>query len=102
MFIVESIGKIRRMYFTNQKSIKAIAKELNVSKNTVKKVIRSNKTKFEMVKTIRSKPILGQHLESLNKLLEDNSKEPARRRMTAKNYMRNCKEYLGIMVAMNQ
>jgi isopenicillin N synthase-like dioxygenase len=47
---VESIAKIRRMYHVNNKGIKTIAKELKISKNTVKKVIRSETTKFELVK----------------------------------------------------
>ena len=42
MFIVESIAKIRRMYHVDGKAIKVIARELNISKNTVRKVIRSN------------------------------------------------------------
>lgn len=47
---MESIAKIRRMYHVNNKGIKTIAKELKISKNTVKKVIRSETTKFELVK----------------------------------------------------
>ena len=45
MFIVETIGRIRRMYHVDGKTIKKIARELNISKNTVKKVIRSDQTK---------------------------------------------------------
>ena len=69
MFIVESIAKIRRMYHVDGKAIRAIAKELNISKNTVKKVIRSNETKFQLAKYIKDKPVLGKHLEILNQLL---------------------------------
>lgn len=50
MFIVESIAKIRRMYYVDGKGIRAIGRELNISKNTVKKVIRSDATKFELTK----------------------------------------------------
>lgn len=46
---MESIAKIRRMYHVNGKGIREIARQLNISKNTVKKVIRSNETKFELV-----------------------------------------------------
>ena len=84
MFIVESIAKIRRMYHVHGKAIRAIAKELHMSKNTVKKIIRSNETKFELAKHTKGKPVLGKHLEILNQLLEENTKEPVRRRMTAK------------------
>ncbi len=84
MFIVESISKIRKMYHVDGKAIRAIAKELNISKNTVKKVIRSNATKFELAKYSKAKPVLGEYLAMLNQLLAENIKEPVRRRMTAK------------------
>ncbi|WP_367363757.1 helix-turn-helix domain-containing protein [Candidatus Tisiphia endosymbiont of Nedyus quadrimaculatus] len=80
---METIGRIRRMYYVDGKAIKAIARELNISKNTVKKVIRSNQTKFELAKYSKGKPVLGNHLEVLNQLLAENSKESVRRRMTA-------------------
>ncbi len=84
MFIVESIAKIRKMYHVDGKAIKAIAKELNISKNTVKKVIRSDATKFELAKYTKAKPVLGEYLAMLNQLLAENIKEPVRRRMTGK------------------
>lgn len=84
MFIVESIAKIRKMYHVDGKKIKAIARELKVSKNTVKKVIRSNATNFELSKYEKGKPVIGNYLPVLDKLLEENLKEPVRRRMTAK------------------
>ena len=42
MIIVETIAKIRRLYYVQNKGIKTIARELNLSKNTVKKVIRED------------------------------------------------------------
>ena len=81
---MESIAKIRKMYHVHGIPIKAIARELNISKNSVRKVIRSNETKFELAKYTKDKPALGKHLEVLNQLLEENTKEPVRRRMTAK------------------
>lgn len=86
MLIVETIAKIRRMYFVNSKPIREIARDLRVSKNTVKKVIRSDATKFELAKYERRKPAIGDYLEHLHKLLQDNLKEPLRRRMTAKKF----------------
>ena len=35
----------------------------------VRKVIRSNETKFELAKYTKDKPALGKHLEVLNQLL---------------------------------
>lgn len=97
---MESIAKIRKMYHVDGKAIRAIAKELNISKNTVKKVIRSNETKFELAKYTKDKPVLGKHLETLNQLLQENTKEPVRRRMTAKNYFSSF-ELQVILVVMN-
>jgi DNA-binding transcriptional regulator LsrR (DeoR family) len=40
MLIVETIAKIRRAYFVQKKSIKAICRELGVSRKVVRKVLR--------------------------------------------------------------
>tara|TARA_B110000211_G_scaffold164584_1_gene185796 strand:+ start:213 stop:548 length:336 start_codon:yes stop_codon:yes gene_type:complete len=55
MFIVESIEKIRRMYHVEKKSIKAITRELKISKNTVRKIIRSDATEFALAKYTKNK-----------------------------------------------
>jgi len=103
VFIVESITRIRRMYHVDGKGIRAIARELNISKNTVKKVIRSDATKFELAKYTRTKPVLGEYLTVLNQLLEENTKEPLRRRMTAKKLHQQLKlsGYLGSYESVN-
>jgi hypothetical protein len=41
MLIVETIAKIRRAFFVQGKPIKAICRELSVSRKVVRKVIRS-------------------------------------------------------------
>ena len=41
MLVVETIAKIRRAHFIDGQSIKQICRELRVSRNTVRKVIRS-------------------------------------------------------------
>ncbi len=84
MLIVESISKIRRMYHIQNKSIKAIAKELSISRNTVRKIIRSNATRFEMAEYNRTTVGLDGYLPRLKQMLEENTKEPLRRRLTAK------------------
>jgi transposase-like protein len=40
MLLVETIAKIRRAFFVQGKSIKAICRELGVSRKVVRKVIR--------------------------------------------------------------
>lgn len=81
---METIGKIRRMYHVKGKKIKEIARELGVSKNTVKKVIRSDETKFEFAKQVRKKPVIDGYRNKLKTILIENSKEPKRRNLTAK------------------
>jgi hypothetical protein len=47
MLVVETIGRIRREHFVKGKSIKEIVRDLKVSRNTVRKVLRSGATCFE-------------------------------------------------------
>ncbi|MCJ2017602.1 hypothetical protein MKK84_09240, partial [Methylobacterium sp. E-065] len=44
MLVVETVAKIRRAYFVQQKPIKQICRELKVSRKVVRKVIRSEAT----------------------------------------------------------
>jgi len=47
MLTVETIGRIRREHFVKGKTIKEITPDLKVSRNTVRKVLRSGETAFE-------------------------------------------------------
>jgi DNA invertase Pin-like site-specific DNA recombinase len=44
MLVVETIGRIRREHLVKGKPIKEIVRELKVSRNTVRKVLRSGAT----------------------------------------------------------
>ena len=44
MLVVETIARIRREYFVKGKPIKEIVRDVKVSRNTVRKVIRSQAT----------------------------------------------------------
>ena len=44
MLIVETIARIRREHFIKGKTIKEIARDLKMSRNTVRKVLRSGET----------------------------------------------------------
>ena len=46
MLVVETIGRIRREHFVQGKSIREIARDLNLSRHTVRKVLRSEETSF--------------------------------------------------------
>jgi transposase len=46
MLVVETVAWIRREHLVKGKSIKEIARELNLSRNTVRRVLRSGETAF--------------------------------------------------------
>jgi predicted transcriptional regulator len=46
MLVVETVARIRREHFAKGKTIREIARDLGVSRNTVRKVLRSGKTSF--------------------------------------------------------
>jgi len=59
MLVVETIAKIRRASFQDKKSIKQICRELRVSRNTVRKAIRSATTELTYERTIQPLPKIG-------------------------------------------
>ena len=46
MLIVETIGRIRREHLVKGKSIKEIVRDLKISRNTVRRILRSGETSF--------------------------------------------------------
>src|SRR5262249_46510434 len=59
MLTVETIGRIRREHFIKGKTIREIARDLKVSRNTVRKVLRSGATTFEYERNVQPRPKLG-------------------------------------------
>jgi predicted transcriptional regulator len=59
MLVVETIARIRREHFIKGKTIKEIARDLKVSRNTVRKVLRSGETSFEYERVVQPRPTLG-------------------------------------------
>jgi len=84
MLTVETIAKIRRYYFVEGRGIKQITHELRLSRNTVRKVIRSNATEHRYDREKQPRPQLGDYLERLTLLLESDLGKPKRRRLTAR------------------
>ena len=82
MVVVETIGRIRREYSVKGKSIKQIARELQLSRNTVRKVLRSGATSFEYMRAVQPRPKLGAWHGDLDRMLSDNEARPARERLT--------------------
>ena len=82
MLVVETIGRIRRAHFIKGKSIKQIVRELKVSRNTVRKVLRSGATAFEYGRQVQPRPKVGPWRGDLDQMLAANEAKPARERLT--------------------
>ena len=89
MLVVETIAKIRRAHFVEGKSIKQICRELRLSRNTVRKVIRSGATEFTYDRTTRPRPKIDPWRSELDGLLTENALRPKRERLTL---IRICEE----------
>ena len=83
MLIVETIRKVRLAYHRDGKSIRKTAKDLRLSRNTVRKVVRSDRTAFEYQRSKQPFPKLGAFLEELERRLEEDQQLPKKRRRTA-------------------
>ncbi len=82
MLVVETIARIRGEHFVQGKSIKEIARDLRLSRNTVRKVLRSGETSFAYERQVQPRPKLGRWKEELDRLLAANVEAPARERLT--------------------
>ena len=82
MLTVETIGRIRREHFLKGKTIKEIARALRVSRNTVRKVLRSGETSFEYERNVQPRPKLGRWTAELENLLTSNAAKPSREQLT--------------------
>ena len=69
MLNVETIRKVRKAHFVDGKGIRQIAREFNLSRNTVRDVIRSGKTDQKYERSIQPRPKLGSFADRLSELL---------------------------------
>ena len=82
MLVVETIARIRRAHLVQGKSIKAICRELRVSRKVVRKVLRSEATEFHYEREQQPMPRLGAWREELDRLLAANAARAVRERLT--------------------
>ena len=82
MLVVETIARIRRAYFIQDKSIKQICRELRVSRNTVRKVVRSGATEFSYDRSTQPRPKIDPWRFELDEMLAENARQPKRQRLT--------------------
>ena len=79
---METIRKIRCAYQRDGKSIRQIARELHLSRNTVKKVLRGESTEFTYARTAQRLPKLGPYEETLLRCLAEDADKPCREQRT--------------------
>ncbi|MBF0554404.1 MAG: IS21 family transposase [Nitrospirae bacterium] len=83
MLIVETIRKIRVSYHRDKKSIRQIAREYRLSRNTVKKIIRGDSTENTYKRRVQLLPKLGPYEKSLVECLEVDKALSKREQRTA-------------------
>ena len=81
MLVVETVAKIRRLHWVQGKSIKAICRELGISRKVVRKVLRSGETEFRYSRARQPQPKLGPWQADLERLLEANEARPRREKL---------------------
>ncbi len=79
---VDTIARVRREFYVRGRSIKEICRELDISRNTVRKILRSGATAFEYERSVQPQPKIGPWREELDRLLATNAARSSRERLT--------------------
>ena len=79
---VDTIARVRREFHQRKRSIKQIARELHISRNTVRKILRSDATAFSYERERQPLPRIGPWKGELDRLLVANEGKAARERLT--------------------
>lgn len=82
MVTVETIGRVRHAFLVKKKGIKRIARELRLSRNTVRSIVRSEETEHRYRRREQPLPQIGPFATQLDALLEANSGKVPRERLT--------------------
>ena len=88
MVSVETIGKIRRAWHVHGRSIRSIAKSTGVSRNTVRKVLRSDGSAPKYRRSEQPHAKLGDFIPELERKLEANKGRKRRDRLSMKRIWR--------------
>ena len=79
---VDTIARVRRAFHVQAWSLKRICRELHVSRNTVRKILRSDETSFSYERERQPKPKIGPWKDQLDGLLNGNLGKSAREQLT--------------------
>jgi len=86
VLIVESEAKIRRMFFIQKLSIAEIVRKTQVSRNTVRRVIRADKAGKIYQRSVQPVPVLGDFKDTLLEWLNTDDKLSKKERRSAMKY----------------
>ena len=91
---VDQIQFVRRLKFVNCLSIREIVKRTGISRNTVRKILRSKKTEFSYERENSPKPALGNCYELIEQWLKEDLLVKKKYKRTAKRiYVILCQDY---------
>ncbi|MBT9373463.1 IS21 family transposase, partial [Rhizobium sp. CSW-27] len=79
---VDTIARVRRAFHVQGWSMKKIVRELHVSRNTVRKILRSDETDFSYERERQPLPKTGVWKAEIERLLATNEGRPSRERLT--------------------
>ncbi len=79
---VDTIARERRAFYVQGWSMKKIVRELHVSRNTVRKILRTDETDFSYERERQPMPRIGPWQGQLEQFLSSNANKPARERLT--------------------
>ena len=79
---VDTIARVRRAFHGQGWSMKKIRRELHVSRNTVRKILRSGETDFTYEREHQPLPKIGPWVEHVDRFLLANEGKAARERLT--------------------
>ena len=79
---VDTIARVRRAFHVQGWSLKRISRELHVSRNTVRRILRSDETAFSYERERQPKPRIGPWQVQLDALLDGDLAKPQRERLT--------------------
>lgn len=82
MVTVETIGRVRHAFLVKGKGIKRIARELRLSRNTVRSIVRGEDTEHRYHRRDQPLPQLGAFSATLDAMLEENAGRAKRDRLT--------------------
>jgi len=78
---VDTIARVRRVFYVQRWSLKKIVRELHVFRNTVRKNLRSDETDFSYERTHQPMPRIGPWQDHLDRLLSANAGKPSQERL---------------------